>query len=161
MPRQPIIDLRELDVNKVICTIDDIRKVIPHRYEFELLSGILYDDLEQHKIAAFKDVGEDEFWARGHLPGRPIMPGVLIVEAAAQMTCYHRMRWIKDGQFVGFARLDEVSFRGQVQPPCKLILMGELVAMSSRRVVCYAQAFVNSNMVFEGKITGMPLRFDE
>ena len=160
MPRKPIIDPGQIDPNKVVATLDDIRKVIPHRYEFEMLSGILHDDFENHKIVAYKDVSEDAFWVRGHLPDRPIMPGVLIVEAAAQMTCYHRMRWIRDGQFVGFARLDEVSFRGQVVPPCKLILMGELVTMCSRRVVCYAQAFVDSTIVFEGKITGMPLRFE-
>ena len=160
MPRKPIIELDKIDTNKVVATIEDIRKVIPHRYEFEMLSGILYDDFENHKIVAYKDVIADAFWVRGHLPEKPIMPGVLIVEAAAQMTCYHRMHWIQDHQFVGFARLDEVSFRGPVLPPCKLILMGEMVSMSSRRVVCYSQAFVNSTMVFEGQITGMPLRFE-
>jgi len=160
MPHKPIIELDKIDTNKVVATIEDIRKVIPHRYEFEMLSGILYDDFENHKIVAYKDVSADAFWVRGHLPEKPIMPGVLIVEAAAQMTCYHRMHWIQDNQFVGFARLDEVSFRGPVLPPCKLILMGKMVSMSSRRVVCYSQAFVNSTMVFEGQITGMPLRFE-
>ena len=161
MPRKPIIDPALIDPSKIVATIDDIRKTIPHRYEFEMLSGILYDDFEKHKIVAYKDVTEEAFWVRGHLPEHPIMPGVLIVEAAAQMTCYHRMHWIHDDQFVGFARLDEVSFRGPVVPPCKLILMGEMVSMSSRRVVCYSQAFVDSTMVFEGQITGMPLRVEQ
>ena len=86
MASKPIIDLKAIDTNKPVATIEDIRKVIPHRYEFELLSGILHVDHDRQTIVAYKDVGEDDFWTRGHLPGRPIMPGVLIAEAAAQMT---------------------------------------------------------------------------
>ena len=157
MPRKPIIALDKIDSNTVVATIEDIRKVIPHRYEFEMLSGILHQDLEKHKIVAYKDVEKDAFWARGHLPGRPIMPGVLIAEAAAQMTCYLAMGLYENCPFIGFARLDEVRFRKQVLPPCKLILMAEFEAVSARHVISNCQAYVDSALVFEGKITGMRL----
>ena len=157
MPRKPIVDLAKIDTNKVVAGIDEIRKVIPHRYEFEMLSGILFVDREKKQIVSYKDVRKDEFWARGHLPGRPIMPGVLIAEAAAQMTCYLAMSLYKDCPFIGFARLDKVRFRKQVLPPCKLILMAEFEAVSSRHVVSNCQAYVDSTLVFEGIITGMRL----
>ena len=157
MACKPIIDLKAIDTNKVVATIKDIRKVIPHRYEFEMLSGILYVDYKKRRIAAYKDVRDNDFWARGHLPGRPIMPGVLIAEAAAQMTCYLAMSIYEDCPFIGFARLDKVRFRKQVVPPCKLILAGELETLSSRHVISNCQAYVDSILVFEGKITGMRL----
>ena len=157
MPRKPIIELAKIDLNKIVATIEDIRKVIPHRHEFEMLSGILHLDFENHKIVAYKDVEENAFWARGHLPGRPIMPGVLIAEAAAQMTCYMAMGLYENCPFIGFARLDNVRFRKQVLPPCKLILMAKFEAVSSRHVISNCQAYVDSALVFEGKITGMRL----
>ena len=157
MPHKPIVDLDKIDLNRVVATIEDIRKVIPHRYEFEMLSGILFVDRDKQKIVAYKDVLKDDFWARGHLPGRPIMPGVLIAEAAAQMTCYLAMSLHENCPFIGFARLDEVRFRKQVLPPCKLILMAEFEALSSRHVISNCQAYVDSALVFEGKITGMRL----
>ena len=122
-----------------------------------MLSGVLYVDYEKQKIAAYKDVRKDDFWARGHLPGRPIMPGVLIAEAAAQMTCYLAMSMYKDCPFIGFARLDAVRFRKPVLPPCKLILMGKFETLSNRHVISNCQAYVDSALVFEGKITGMRL----
>lgn len=158
MPQKsPILDLNKIDLKHPVATIEDIRKVIPHRYEFEMLSGILHIDRKKQNIVAYKDVSTDDFWARGHMPGRPIMPGVLIVEAAAQMTCYYRMTCQDDGQLIGFAKLTDVRFRQQVIPPCKLILMAKLVSMSRRHIVTYTQGFVDGKMVYEGTITGMGL----
>ena len=155
MARSPIVDLKMIDTDNVVADIEEIRKVIPHRYEFEMLSGILYIDRDKRKIVAYKDVSKDDFWARGHLPGRPIMPGVLIAEATAQMTCYLAMNILDDRPFIAFARLDDVRFRRPVIPNCKLILMAELKTLSKRHVVSNCQAYVDSALVFEGKITGM------
>ena len=157
MPRAPIIDLKKIDTDKVVLSIEEIRKVIPHRYEFEMLSGILYVDYDKQEIAAYKDVSKDDFWARGHLPSQPIMPGVLIAEAAAQITCFLAMSILDDHPFIGFARLDNVRFRKPVLPDCKLVLMAELETLSNRHVVSNCQAYVDSALVFEGKITGMRL----
>ena len=157
MASKPIIDLKAIDTNKPVATIDDIRKVIPHRYEFEMLSGILHIDCDKQIIVAYKDVGGADFWTRGHLPGWPIMPGVLIAEAAAQMTYYLAKSILADLPFLGFARLDKVRFRKMVTPPCKLILIGKFATLSRRHVISNCQAYVDSILVFEGKITGMCL----
>ena len=89
MPQDILIDLSTLDLNKSIVDIETIRAIIPHRYEMEQLSGIVKFDPEQGIIVGYKDVSPNEFWVRGHIPGRPLMPGVLMLEAAAQLCTYY------------------------------------------------------------------------
>ena len=55
----------------------------------EQLTAIVHVDPEKHLVAGYKDVGNDEFWVRGHMPGYPLMPGVLMCEAAAQLCSYY------------------------------------------------------------------------
>jgi 3-hydroxyacyl-[acyl-carrier-protein] dehydratase len=92
----------------------------------------------------------------GHIPGRPLFPGVLMVEAAAQLASFvflHRMPHVK---FLGFSGLNDVKFRGQVVPGDRLILLDKGVEFRPRRIICEAQGLVNGTTVFEATIIGMP-----
>lgn len=71
--KKPIVDFSKFDLNKVLVDRDGILDVNPHRFEMALLDGVLYVD--DDSAVGFKDVREDEFWVRGHFPGRPLMPG--------------------------------------------------------------------------------------
>lgn len=155
----PFLDLSTIDLTKEVATHEDIYELLPHRYEFEQLSAIIHVDTEQFIGVARKDVRADEFWVKGHIPGRPLLPGVLMVEAAAQMASWLTMHFniIGSGGFLGFARIDDVSFRGTVSPPATMHYIMKLVERRSRRVVGDAQAFVDGKLVFEGRITGMPV----
>ena len=156
MPAQPFVDLATLDFEHPIATLEEVRKVNPQRFEFEMLTAILFFD-EAHKVlGAYKDLAADEFWVRGHIPGRPLMPGALMIEAAAQMSSYFITKALGGTKFVGFGGVDDVKFRGQVIPPCRFVLLGKMVEMRPRRAVCDTQGFVDGKMVFEGRITGMP-----
>ena len=76
----------------------------------EQLTAIVVDDVERHICVGYRDITEDEFWVSGHMPGMPIMPGVIMCEAAAQVLTYHIQRNDLSGaEVVGFGGLDNVQ----------------------------------------------------
>jgi 3-hydroxyacyl-[acyl-carrier-protein] dehydratase len=157
MPPQLLIDASTYDVNKVVMPIDEIRKYNAQRYEMEQLSGVLRFDPEAGEIVCFKDLTQDEFWVRGHIPGRPLMPGVIMIEAAAQMCSLYFGLVSPSDKFIGFGGVDDVKFRGQVVPGDKLILLGKVIELRPRRAVFDTQGVVEGRMVFQARITGMPI----
>ncbi|MBL7141395.1 MAG: beta-hydroxyacyl-ACP dehydratase [Planctomycetes bacterium] len=159
-----LVDLTGVDLERVVLPIEEIRQVNPHRFEMEQLTSIVHLDLERHEIVASKDVRDDEFWVRGHIPGRPLLPGVLMIEAAAQMCSVYYKRARSDPRFLGFGGVDNVKFRGQVVPGDRLLLLGRAVEIRSRRAVFDTQGVVGDGadpqefkLVFEARITGMPI----
>lgn len=148
-----LYDLSSVDLNKVIIPIEEIRKIIPQRFEMELLSGIVHDD--GLTIIGFKDITLDDFWVRGHIPGRPLMPGVMIIECAAQLCAFFTMRKQPEMGFLGFAKCDDARFRGVVIPPARLYMIAQTTEMNRRRAVAKCQGIYNGNLVFEATITGM------
>jgi 3-hydroxyacyl-[acyl-carrier-protein] dehydratase len=158
MPPKPLVDLSQIDTRakKVLVDRDGIYRVNPHRFEFQQLDGICLLDRSQELLVGFRDVRADEFWVRGHIPGRPIFPGVLMIETAAQLVSYYVMSGPeRQGDFLGFGGVDGVKFRGTVRPGDRIIMVGKMVENRPRRCVGATQAFVNGQMVYEGLITGM------
>ena len=156
MPPVPILDVSKIDQSKVLLTRDQIYQVNPHRHEFQVLDGIFLIDTQAGVIAGYKDAGKDDFWVRCHIPGRPLMPGVLMIEAAAQMVGYYVMSRPGFEGFLGFGGVDKVKFRGQVVPGDRLIIAALLKEMrGKRRNVAETQGFVNGQMVFEAVVTGI------
>jgi 3-hydroxyacyl-[acyl-carrier-protein] dehydratase len=115
-------------------TIQEIRDLLPHRYPFALVDRIL--EFEAGKSAVgLKNVTINEPFFPGHIPDRPIMPGVLIVEAMAQvggviLTQLPGMR----GKFFAFAGIDGVRFRRPVIPGDQLIMTVELISFKLQRI---------------------------
>lgn len=157
MPPQLLIDTATYDPGCVIMPVEEIRKYNAQRHEMEQLDGVLKFDPDAGEIVAVKDVGDDEFWVRGHIPGRPLLPGVLMIEAAAQMCSLYFGLVSPSEKFIGFGGVDGVKFRGQVVPGQKLILLGKALEIRRRRAVFDTQGVIDGNMVFEARITGMPL----
>ena len=106
----------------------------------------------------FKDLAEDEFWVRGHIPGRPLMPGVLMLEAAAQLSsfCIAKMNPDKN-RFIGFGGIEDVKFRTQVEPGSRLYLLAKFLEIRPRRVKMATQGIVNGQLAFQATIIGMPI----
>ena len=155
MPPEPLFDLSLADVNNVIMTQDEIYQVNPHRYEFQQLNGLLYLDRSSGSIAGYRDVRKDEFWVRGHIPGRPIFPGVLMIETAAHLVSCYVMSMDRSRGFLGFGGVDKVKFRGTVVPGQQIIMLGKMIEIRPRRCLGATQAFVDGQMVYEGMIVGM------
>jgi 3-hydroxyacyl-[acyl-carrier-protein] dehydratase len=154
-----ITDLDQIDFNRVIADIQEIRRYNPQRYEMEQLTAIVYEDTERHVCVGYKDLGPDEFWIRGHMPGLPLMPGVVMLEAAAQMCSYYVQKYDLLGtEMVGFGGLENVRFRDPVVPGSRLILMSELLKMRrGRMIVSRFQGVVKQSLVVEGEIKGIAI----
>lgn len=154
-----IIDPALLDLDNPIADIEAIRALNPQRHEMEQLTAILYEDLEERSCAAVKEVTENEFWVRGHMPGMPLMPGVVMLEAVAQLSSYFTQKHdLLGAAMVGFGGVDEVRFRGVVTPGDRLILMVKLTkARRGRMIVAQFQGLVGENRVLDGSLRGIPI----
>ncbi|MBU0717092.1 MAG: beta-hydroxyacyl-ACP dehydratase [Planctomycetes bacterium] len=144
-----------MDLTNSVADRAEIERVNPHRHEFRLLDGVVLVDLERRLCAGYHDVRPDAFWVRGHIPDRPLFPGVLMIEAAAQLASYFYHRAVPGRGFLGFVAVDRVKFRGTVQPPCRFVIVGHGTEVKPRRLICELQGFIDSTMVFEAEITGM------
>src|SRR5262245_17131945 len=152
------LDIATLDLSNVIRDKEAIRKLNPQRFEMEQIDAIVYIDPVNHVIAGYKDVRPDEFWCRGHMPDYPLMPGVLMCEAAAQLCSIYICTYkLMGGDFVGFGGMDNVRFRAPVMPGDRLLLVGKAVKLNRRQTVCNVQGFVGDVMAFHGDIIGVPI----
>ncbi|MFV1958664.1 MAG: 3-hydroxyacyl-ACP dehydratase FabZ family protein [Planctomycetota bacterium] len=159
MAPRSLLPLDSFDPSATVAALDEIRKANPQRFEMEQLSRICHVDVEAGEVAGVLEIPAEPFWARGHIPGRPLMPGVLMIEAAAQL-CSYLVRQIYDPavygeRFFGFGGLDDVKFRGMVLPEQDLVLLGRQAELRPRRAVFDTQGLVDGKMTFQARITGM------
>ena len=158
MPPEYHLDPARLDVGRVLADQDAIRRVNPQRFDMEQLTAIIYMDREQHVVAGYKDVRPDEFWVRGHMPDYPLLPGVLMCEAAAQLCAYYIVtNGLMLGDYIGFGGLENVRFRSPVRPGDRFLLVGKATRLNRRQTVFNVQGFVGGTMVFHADIIGVPL----
>ena len=162
MAKEPIVDLAQIDFDQTVADIEAIRKINAQRLEMEHLTAIVYEDVEGMRCVGYKDVGHDEFWVRGHMPGMPLMPGVIMLEAAAQLCSYYATKHqVLGPQMLGFGGLEEVRFRDPVLPGERLVLMCQLLRVrKGRMLVSSFQGFVNGSMVVDGILKGIPIPTD-
>ena len=157
-----IVDPDTIDFSHVVADIDEIRKYNPQRFEMEQLTAIVYEDPVRVACVGYKDVTENEFWCRGHMPGMPLMPGVVMLEAVAQVCCYcsHKYKLLGDS-VVGFGGLEDVRFREPVVPGDRLIVMCELLKLRKPYLlVCRFQGIVDRRIVVDGQLKGIPIPVD-
>jgi 3-hydroxyacyl-[acyl-carrier-protein] dehydratase len=155
MPPPFIYDIAAIDLNHVLFDQEAIRQFNPHRGDMEMLNGIVYIDEENHGLIGYKDVRIDEFWVPGHIPGRPLLPGVLMIESAAQLATFYCGKFIGWTGFVGFGGVEDCRFRQQIVPPARLYLLGRQIWRRHGRIFCEIQGVMDGTLVFETKILGV------
>ena len=136
--------------------INEIKKIIPHRYPFLFVDRIIECDFES-RIVGIKNVTADEPFFQGHFPEFPVMPGVLIIEALAQTACILGLKILKlEGKgSVFFTRIDGAKFRKPVVPGDQLRL--ELTKIKQRKSLFRfeGKAFVDDKLATECTIQAM------
>jgi 3-hydroxyacyl-[acyl-carrier-protein] dehydratase len=160
--KEQIIDFSEFDISKTIADKEAIMAVNCQRFEMQQLDGILYEDAETRTCVGYKDATDSEFWVSGHMPGMPIMPGVVMCEIAAQLSSYLCTKYnLLGAEVVGLGGLEEIRFRNVVRPGDRFVVMlrQEKVRFGAM-IVCYFQGYVNQSLVVDGKIKGIPLPTD-
>jgi 3-hydroxyacyl-[acyl-carrier-protein] dehydratase len=158
MPPEAFFDVSKVDTAQVVADREAIRRVNPQRFEMEQLTAIVHVDTVQKLIIGYKDVRDDEFWVRGHVPGFPLFPGVLMCEAAAQLCSYYVAVYAPiPGDFLGFGGMENVRFRGKVSPGDRFFLVAKGQRLKVRQSHFAVQGFVGSAMVFNGDIIGVPI----
>jgi 3-hydroxyacyl-[acyl-carrier-protein] dehydratase len=155
--RELILDFSEYDLNHVVADAAEIRRHNPQRFEMEQLTAICFEDLKRNICVGYKDLGPDEFWVRGHMPGMPLMPGVIMCEAAAQLASYYTHKNKLMEGIVGFGGLEDVRFRGVVRPGDRFVIISHLLKLRRSILTCEFQCFVNQTLVCEGILKGVSL----
>lgn len=155
MPPTLLFDYESLDLNQVEFDRAAIGEVNPQSYEMSQLDAIVWHDLDRMLVLGYKDLTDGEFWIRGHIPGRPIMPGVIMVESAAQLCSFFMKRIYGLEGFIGFSGIDETKFRETVVPGDRLWLLGYIHKVRSRQFSAKVQGIVNRKMAFDTIISGM------
>jgi 3-hydroxyacyl-[acyl-carrier-protein] dehydratase len=141
-----------------VMTVQQIEKLLPHRYPFLLVDRVL--ELEPDKrIVAVKSVTMNEPFFQGHFPGHPVMPGVLIMEALAQAAALMSLGGIPEekraGKVIYFMAIDGARFRKPVVPGDRLELHCEMVRAKGTVLRVKGEAKVDGQVVAEGEFMAM------
>jgi 3-hydroxymyristoyl/3-hydroxydecanoyl-(acyl carrier protein) dehydratase len=157
MPSTHLIDFETLDLSRVIAGPEELRRVLKQRGTFEMLDGVLYVAPEGKLIVGYKDIRADDWWSKDHIPGRPIFPGALMIETAAQLCSYAFSTHAPgmENAFIGFGGLDGTRFRGVVAPPARMVFVGRLKRVRSRVFTYETQGFVDRELMFESEVMGV------
>ena len=155
MPPTFLVDTSNIDLDKILFNHDDILKVNPQSHEMSQLDAIVYHSLEDLLVIGYKDLTDEEFWIRGHIPSRPIMPGVIMIEAAAQLASFFMKQIYGLEGFIGFSGIEKAKFRETVVPGKRLYLLGHICKVRSRQFSAHVQGVVDGKMAFDTIVSGM------
>lgn len=157
MPPPLLIDIAGIDLGRTVLTKSQIYDLLLHRHEFQLLDGVCWYDVPTERIVTYAEVTPGDWWVRGHVQGRPILPGVLMLEMAAQSSAV-LAKLAGNEAFMGFGGVEHCKFREMVVPPARLHMLCTGVDYRARRIISETQGVVDGRLVFEAQITGLTIR---
>lgn len=141
-------------MSEIVMTTERIKELLPHREPFLLVDAVTR--LGESSIEAYRDILPAEFYFAGHFPGNPVLPGVLMVEAIAQVGILLVLARQEDrrGRNTLFAAIDSARFRRLVRPGERLLLGAEIVSGRAGVYKLHGTARVGDELACEATVTG-------
>jgi len=141
------------DKNKKEYNIEEILEILPQRFPFVMIDRII-DFIPGDKCTAIKNVSVNEPYFQGHFPGRPIMPGVLILESMAQAGAFLVLHDLEDPLKKGmlFSAIEKSKFRAPIVPGDQIVLEMKLLKFRLGTAKIRAEAYVNDKIVAEATL---------
>lgn len=134
--------------------VEDILKILPHRYPFMLVDRIIEHVPEEDKIVGLKNLTFNETFFQGHFPDNPVMPGVLQLEAMAQVAgVMLNSKSGNEGKIAYFMSINNAKFRRMVKPGDQLRIVVEGQRIRSRMAVVKGMAFVDEELASEAELS--------
>lgn len=131
----------------------ELLNILPHRYPFMLVDRIIELDMDAKRIVGIKNLTFNELFFQGHFPGRPVMPGVLQMEAMAQVAGVLLNKMFGgEGKISFFAAIDNARFRRPVVPGDQLRMEIEVINAKPRLSKVHAKAFVGDKLAAEADL---------
>ena len=134
--------------------VEDILELLPHRYRFMLVDRIIEHLPEENRIVGLKNLTFNETFFQGHFPGNPVMPGVLQLEAMAQVAgVMLNLRAGNKGKIAYFMSINNAKFRRMVKPGDQLRIEIEGIRLRSRMAVVKGCAYVGEELASEAELS--------
>lgn len=133
--------------------VNEILGMLPHRYPFMLVDRIIEMDLENQRIVGYKNLTFNEPFFQGHFPGEPIMPGVMQLEAMAQVSgiLLNKVNQ-REGAIAYFMAIDKAKFRRKVMPGDVLRMEIQVSRMRSRMATVTGKAYVGEDLASQAEL---------
>jgi beta-hydroxyacyl-ACP dehydratase FabZ len=137
-----------------VLSVTEIMEILPHRYPFLMVDRIVEMDMEACTVVGIKNLTMNEEFFQGHFPGNPVMPGVLQMEAMAQVAgIMLNSREGNAGKTAYFMSMNNVKFRKMVVPGDQLRIEIETLRLRSRMATVQGKAYVDGDLVSQAELT--------